>query len=94
MGQYSQYATKNLTYTWNATSVDAENNKFFLELKFDDPRAISASSYPDYLEVNFNYQDFFKNPKGAVLITKSAVKIIPSIWDGNLNPIKSLVNSA
>ena len=83
-----------MTYTWNATSVDAKNNKFFLELKFDDPEAISASSYPDYLEVNFNYQDFFKNPKGAVLITKSAVKIIPSIWNDKFNPIKNLVKAS
>ena len=83
-----------MTYTWNATSVDTKNNKFFLELKFDDPAAISASSYPDYLEVNFNYQDFFKNPKGAVLITKSAVKIIPSIWNDKFNPIKNLVKAS
>ena len=44
MDQYSQYASQNLTYSWNVSSVDAKNNKFFLKLKFDDPEAISASS--------------------------------------------------
>lgn len=83
-----------MTFSWNVTSLDAKNNKFFLKLNFDDPEAISASSYPDYLEVNFNYKDFFKNPKGAVLLTKNAVKKIPSTLSDKFNPIKNLVNAA
>jgi hypothetical protein len=56
-----------------------------ISLEFDSPEAISASSYPDFIEVKFNYKDFFKNPKGAVLTTDHALKVLPSMFNGNFN---------
>lgn len=88
------YDIRNLTYSWNATSVDKTNNKFIISLAFDSPEAISTSSYPDFLEVNFNYKNFFKNPQGAVLATDHAVKVLPSMFNGNFNSVAGFVKKS
>ena len=81
------YESRNLNYSWNTTSVDKKNNKFMISLTFDNPEAISATSEPDFIEVTFNYKNFFKSPKGDVLKTDHALKLFPSMFDGNFDSV-------
>ena len=76
-----------MSYSWNATSVDKSNNKFMISLTFDNPEAISATSEPDFLEVTFNYKNFFKTPKGNVLKSNHALKMFPSMFNGNFDSV-------
>ena len=81
------YESRNLNYSWNTTSVDKKNNKFMISLTFDNPEAISATSEPDFVEVTFNYKNFFRSPKGDVLKTDNALKLFPSMFDGNFDSV-------
>ena len=76
-----------MSYSWNATSVDKANKKFMISLTFDNPEAISATSEPDFLEVTFNYKNFFKTPKGNVLKSNHALKMFPSMFNGNFDSV-------
>jgi hypothetical protein len=62
-------------------------------LVFDNPEAISATSEPDFIEVKFNYKDFFKNSKGDVLKTENALKIFPTMFKGNFDAVSTFVNT-
>ena len=46
-------------YKWKVTSLDNTTSKFNINITFDNPEAISVSSSPQYLKVNFNYENFF-----------------------------------
>lgn len=69
-----------LKFNWKVAATNTNDSSFNITLNFTNPHELSATSQPEFVQVKFNYPEYFQSLAGNPLTTNRAVKRIPKQW--------------